>query len=65
VIDHIKEDHRIDRNYLKGTNGDKIKAILATCGFNLLKLLRASFWFLFKRLERLVDKPNNAVNFAP
>jgi IS5 family transposase len=53
VIGHMKEDHRMDRNYLKGTDGDKMNAILAACGFNLRKLLRAFIWLLFKELERL------------
>ena len=43
----------MDRNYLKGTEGDKMNAILAACGFNLRKLLRAIFWLIFKELERL------------
>jgi transposase, IS5 family len=50
VIGHMKGDHRMNRNYLKGTNGDKMNAILAACGFNLRKLLRAFFWPLFKEL---------------
>ncbi len=53
VIGHMKEDHRMDRNYLKGTDGDKMNAILAACGFNLRKLLRAFIWLLFKELKRL------------
>jgi IS5 family transposase len=53
VIGHMKGDHRMDRNYLKGTDGDKMNAILAACGFNLRKLLRAFIWLLFKELERL------------
>jgi IS5 family transposase len=53
VIGHTKEDHRMDRNYLKGTDGDKMNAILAACGFNLRKLLRALLWLFFKELERL------------
>jgi IS5 family transposase len=53
VIGHMKEDHRMDRNYLRGTDGDKMNAILAACGFNLRKLLRAFIWLLFKELERL------------
>jgi len=40
--------HRMDRNYLKGEDGDKINAILAGCGFNLRKLLRAILLYLFK-----------------
>ncbi len=53
VIGHAKGDHRMDRNYLKGTDGDKMNAILAACGFNLRKLLRALLWLLFKELGRL------------
>jgi outer membrane lipopolysaccharide assembly protein LptE/RlpB len=30
-----------------------MNAILAACGFNLRKLLRAFFWLIFKELERL------------
>ena len=53
VIGHMKDDNRMDRNYLKGADGDKMNAILAACGFNLRKLLRAILWLLFKELERL------------
>jgi IS5 family transposase len=53
VIGHMKGDHRMDRNYLKGTEGDRMNAILAGCGFNLRKLLRAFLWLLFKELGRL------------
>jgi len=53
VIGHMKNDNRMDRNYLKGTDGDKMNAILAGCGFNFRKLLRAFIWLLFKELERL------------
>ena len=53
VIGHMKQGHRMDRNYLKGTEGDKMNAILAACGFNLRKLLRALLWLIFKELVRL------------
>jgi IS5 family transposase len=39
IISHLKHDHRLDRNYLLGTVGDKINAVLAGCGFNLKKIL--------------------------
>lgn len=32
----------MNRNYLKGEEGDKINAILAGCDFNIRKLLRDS-----------------------
>ena len=41
VIGHMKQENRMNRNYLKGTDGDKMNAILAACGFNFRKLLRA------------------------
>jgi IS5 family transposase len=53
IIGHAKQDHRMDRNYLKGEEGDKINAILAGCGFNIRKLLRAILLWLFK--ERFRD----------
>ncbi len=40
-IGHLKNDCSLDRNYLKGEEGDSINAILSGCGFNLRKLLRA------------------------
>ena len=55
VIGHMKNDNRMDRNYLKGTEGDKMNAILAACGFNLRKLLRAILWLIFKELRQLIN----------
>jgi len=40
VIGHVKAEHRMDRNYLKGQHGDRINAILAAAGFNFHLLLR-------------------------
>jgi len=39
VIGHIKHDHRMLRNYLKGVIGDQLNTILAGTGFNLKKML--------------------------
>jgi len=56
IIGHAKQDHRMDRNYLKGEDGDKINAILAAgCGFNIRKLLRAILLWLFKERFRVVN----------
>lgn len=40
MIGHLKSDHRLGRNYLKGLLGDKHNALLAGMGFNLMLLLR-------------------------
>ncbi|MFK5982702.1 MAG: IS5 family transposase [Flavobacteriaceae bacterium] len=39
VIGHIKHDHRMLRNYLKGAIGNQLNTILAGTGFNLKKML--------------------------
>ncbi len=42
VIGHIKAEHRMERNYLKGRDGDRANAVLAAAGYNFSLLLR---WF--------------------
>jgi IS5 family transposase len=42
VIGHVKAEHRMDRNYLKGRDGDHANAVLAAAGYNFSLLLR---WF--------------------
>ncbi|MGI9570917.1 MAG: IS5 family transposase [Desulfobulbia bacterium] len=48
-IGHLKQEHRMDRNRLKGRAGDKINAILSAAGMNFRKLLKflADFLWLF------------------
>jgi len=46
VIGHMKAEHRMGRNYLKGRHGDRCNAVLAAAGYNFRLLLR---W-----LERLL-----------
>jgi IS5 family transposase len=40
VIGHLKAEHRMDRNHLKGREGDRINAVLAAAGYNFALLLR-------------------------
>lgn len=54
IFGHLKSDNRLERNHLKGKDGDRMNAILAGCGFNLRKLLGAFFLFIFYRLYRLI-----------
>src|SRR5262249_44135042 len=46
VIGHMKAEHRLGRNYLKGRDVDRCNAVLAAAGYNFSLLLR--------RLERLL-----------
>ena len=34
IIGHVKHDHRLDRNHLLGTLGDKMNTLLAGAGYN-------------------------------
>ena len=40
VIGHLKAEHRMDRNHLKGHQGDQINAVLAAAGYNFSLLFR-------------------------
>jgi len=53
IIGHVKQEHRLDRNYLQGWLGDKLNALLAAAGYNfrlILKWLRKLFWLIFALL---------------
>ena len=50
IIGHLKSDNRLERNHLKGKEGDRINAMLSGCGYNMRKLLRAFFLLIFYRL---------------
>ena len=56
VIGHMKAEHRMGRNYLKGRDGDRINAVLAAAGYNFSLLLR---WLerLLRALMRMLLAP--------
>ena len=49
VIGHAKNEHRMGRNFLKGTHGDAANAVLAAAGYNFRRLLvwLAALWRAF------------------
>ena len=52
VIGHMKQEHRLGRNYLGGIEGDRMNPILAASAFNMQKLLRsfaASFLYWLRK----------------
>lgn len=53
VIGHCKSDNRLDRNHLKGIEGDGMNAILSACGFNIRKLLRKIIFWLVRLVQNL------------
>lgn len=63
VIGHVKLEHRMERNYLKGRAGDRINAVLAAAGYNfrlLLRWLAALLHALFRVLAETVRSPQIA-----
>jgi IS5 family transposase len=53
VIGHLKEDHRMGRNYLAHRAGDAANAVLAAAGYNFRRLIRWLRLLLFKILNAL------------
>jgi IS5 family transposase len=49
IIGHMKFDHRMQKNYLKGFIGDEINLLMAASAFNLKKWMNIYFYALFSR----------------
>jgi IS5 family transposase len=54
IFGHLKSDNRLDRNLLKGKDGDHINALLAACGFNLRKLYAVFFLPILEWLDNRI-----------
>ena len=57
VIGHVKAEHRMGRNYLKGRDGDRINAVLAAAGYNFGLLLRWFARLLCALIQALLAEP--------
>ena len=55
VIGHIKHDHRMIRNYLKGVKGDIINAISAAMGYNLKKRLNQIAFLILSYIKNIFN----------
>lgn len=59
VIGHLKQDFRLSRNYLKGTQGDMANVLLAATAYNLAKWMRLeakkTFLFIYSKISELFD----------
>lgn len=52
TIGHIKTDHRMSRNYLRGVVGDAVNLMLSAASFNFKRAMRAFFDLIWRWLER-------------
>ena len=57
VIGHLKTDGHMDRNYLKGRDGDHANAVLTATGHNLRLVLK----WLRALLRRILNAIQNAI----
>jgi len=57
VIGHVKAEHRMSRNYLKGRDGDRSNAVLAAAGYNFGLLLRWLARLLCALVQALLTVP--------
>ena len=60
IIGHVKAEHRMDRNYLKGRDGDRSNAVLAAAGYNFSLLLRWLARLLRALIRALLPAPLSA-----
>ena len=62
IIGHLKQDHRVAKNYLKGCIGDQVNFIMAASAFNYKKLMKKlkakAFWLQFQ-LDYLTQIKNS------
>jgi transposase, IS5 family len=58
VIGHLKEEHRMGRNYLAHRHGDFNNAVLAAVGYNLRRLIKWFRMLLRVFLAILLAQPN-------
>jgi len=67
VIGHIKHDHRMLRNYLKGADGDKVNSLLAAAAFNFKKKLnriKAELLYFFNFIAQVFGVENTDALFG-
>ncbi len=62
VIGHVKAEHRMGHNYLKGRDGDRINAVLAAAGYNFSLLLRWLKRLLCALIRALLTAPQRCPN---
>lgn len=62
VIGHLKKDHRMLRNYLKGTRGDAINTMMAAAGYNLRHWIIKREEELLLALFCIIEKWNMVVS---
>jgi IS5 family transposase len=67
VIGHVKQDHRMGRNFYRGIVGDNINIMLAAAAFNFKRMMnkwKLSFWLFLEKLFQQTFYPFNHFLFG-
>lgn len=68
VIGHLKTDHRVNRNFLKGQLGDSINFMMAAAGFNFKKLMckltQQIIWLFIQRRLAILNTSGNPSTYT-
>jgi transposase, IS5 family len=68
IIGHLKQDFRLSRNYLKGTNGDMANVILSAIAYNLKKWMNIEAkkltLFIYSKISDFFEFILNPKNIA-
>ena len=62
-IGHLKTEHRLERNRLKGAAGNAVNAVLAAAAMNFQKLLRAVPRHLVRPIYAIMSRLLSAWSF--
>lgn len=65
IIGHLKSDGRLNRNFLKGTVGDAMNALLCGAGHNLRKILNTLKHFCARRKLDFIALLNSLLRHQP
>jgi IS5 family transposase len=60
TIGHLKQDHRLSRNFYKGVEGDAINVMLAAAAYNFKRAMRVLLW-LIENISARFDFTNLAL----
>jgi len=60
LIGHLKAEHRLGRNYLKGRTGDRLNTILAAAGYNFKRIANwlrefATLWIIIISVSTIAN----------
>ena len=63
TIGHLKEDHRLSRNFYKGVKGDAINVLLAAAAYNFKRAMRVLL-YLIKRISIELASTNFMLKYS-